>query len=228
MNPLNFSNQLAVAGDQTGWLRSLPQFLSEGGFFLWVILGCGLVTLVVVILRLGWMRREHLMPEGLVQALRDAEDIPTIDRVNGQIESNRHDAPLTGIARTAMEAAASGAKDMNSAVEARARSEVMRMQWGLGMLEVIIVIAPLLGLLGTAAGLVDVFEGIGGADKDVGLIALGIGKALSTTIAGLAVAVPSVIAHSAFATQVERWALEMEMLLQNLTSAIRLNYPGVA
>jgi len=227
MNPMSCNYLAMVADGQRTWIRSLPEFLGQGGFFLWIILGCGIMSLVVVILRLGWMRREQLLPEALVGALRGASDVETIEFVNTQIEQARQDAPLTGVARTAMESAAIGSKDINTAVEARARSEVMRMQWGLGMLEVIIVIAPLLGLLGTAAGLVDVFEGIGGADKDIGLIALGIGKALSTTIAGLAVAVPSVIAHSAFSTQVERWALEMEMLLQNLTSAIRLSYPGV-
>jgi len=97
---------------------------------------------------------------------------------------------------------------------------VVAMQWGLSALEVIITISPLLGLLGTAAGLVQVFGGLSESDKDVGQIALGIGRALSTTIAGLAVAVPAVIAHSAFTRSVEVRASETEVALQSLVSLL--------
>ena len=96
------------------------------------------------------------------------------------------------------------------------------MNAGLPVLEVIINIAPLLGLLGTASGLALVFRDLG-ADANHAEIAKGIFMALSTTIVGLAVAVPSVIAHSHFSRKVETMAARLEVLLSHVISA---THPG--
>jgi len=84
----------------------------------------------------------------------------------------------------------------------------------------IITIAPLLGLLGTVSGLVTVFGDFGG-NADNGAIAKGIAQALSTTIAGLAVAVPSVIAYSYFNRRLETFAARLELILSQLCSNLK-------
>ena len=74
------------------------------------------------------------------------------------------------------------------------------MNAGLPILDVVITVAPLLGLLGTASGLVLIFGNTedltSGANN--AKIGAGIARALGTTIAGMVVAVPSVVAHSYF------------------------------
>ena len=82
----------------------------------------------------------------------------------------------------------------------------------------VITIAPLLGLLGTASGLVVVFANVGG-DADQASIGQGIAMALNTTVAGLAVAVPTVIAHSHFSRKIELMAARLEVLMGKVTSA---------
>ena len=78
-------------------------------------------------------------------------------------------------------------------------------------------IAPLLGLLGTASGLVRIFEGLGD-NSDHLAIARGISEALTTTIVGLAIAVPCVVAHGYFIRRIETLTARLESVLSAFTS----------
>jgi biopolymer transport protein ExbB len=73
-----------------------------------------------------------------------------------------------------------------------------------------------LGLLGTASGLVTIFQGLG-ETTDYLAIARGIAEALSTTIFGLAITVPCVVAHSYFMRRIERLTARMESILTSFT-----------
>jgi len=96
---------------------------------------------------------------------------------------------------------------LNTAAEAESKAYIIHWETGLNVLEMIITIAPLLGILGTASGLFEIFISIGQSDSTgddaYTEIASGISTALITTIAGLAVAVPMVVLHSAFVRKIE-------------------------
>jgi biopolymer transport protein ExbB len=103
-------------------------------------------------------------------------------------------------------------------VQTRARRELVRLERGLIVLEVVTGIAPLIGLIGTVSGLVHVFSGLGlstGA-SDTKAVALGISEALNCTIFGLSIAVPALIAFSYFSKKVEVMSVEMESLVSDL------------
>ncbi|MEM9446571.1 MAG: MotA/TolQ/ExbB proton channel family protein [Verrucomicrobiota bacterium] len=114
------------------------------------------------------------------------------------------------------------------AVQTQARTEVIRMEKGLVVLEIVTGIGPLLGLLGTVSALITIFGNIG----DVGLgdqgmaIARGISEALNTTVAGLVVAIPSLIAHSYYSRKIESMMMEMESLTMDLIAKFYLNPEG--
>ncbi len=105
-------------------------------------------------------------------------------------------------------------------MQTRARREIVRLESGLFILEVIVGIAPLLGLLGAVAGVISVFAAFGSdaSAQDPHGIAKGISEALSTTIVGLAIAIPSLIAYSYFTKKIETMAAEMESLIAELLS----------
>jgi len=76
---------------------------------------------------------------------------------------------------------------------------------------VVAAISPLLGLLGTVVGMIEVFQqislqGVGKAD----VLAGGISKALNTTAAGLSIAVPALVAYRLFDAKVNRFVVEIE------------------
>ena len=72
-------------------------------------------------------------------------------------------------------------------IQVKAREEFVTLQAGLPLLDMIVMIAPMFGILGTASGLVQIFS-VFGMDESHGMIAQGIAQALNTTIAGLAIA----------------------------------------
>jgi biopolymer transport protein ExbB len=105
--------------------------------------------------------------------------------------------------------------EINMAVESAAREETARLHAGVGVLDTVITISPLLGLLGTASGLVTIFEGLG-EEANYLTIARGIAEAMTTTIFGLAIAVPGVIAHGYFTRRIEVITVRLESLLAGL------------
>ena len=94
-------------------------------------------------------------------------------------------------------------------------------------LEIIVGIAPLLGLVGTVYGIIPLFGDFGKAvSGDNTLIAKGIGVALNKTLLGLMVAIPSLVAWSYFNKKVEVLAVELEVLCD---AVLRRHYaPGKA
>jgi biopolymer transport protein ExbB len=97
---------------------------------------------------------------------------------------------------------------------------MVRLEKGLVVLEVIIGIAPLIGLIGTVSGLVHVFAslGVSAGSADPKQIARGISEALNCTVFGLGIAVPSLVAFVYFSKKVEVLSVEMESLVTDLLS----------
>jgi biopolymer transport protein ExbB len=132
-----------------------------------------------------------------------------------------HDpSSLARITRVALQHLRAPRSENVEAVETRARHEMVRLEKGLIVLEVITGIAPLLGLIGAVSGLVHVFAqlGLSGGASDTKQIALGISEALNATVFGLSIAVPTLIAFSYFSKKVEVMSVEMETLVVELIS----------
>lgn len=114
--------------------------------------------------------------------------------------------------------------------DALAREEVFRLaalelntlRSGLRPLELIVTIAPLIGLLGTVLGMIEAFQALetSAGQADPSILAGGIWEALLTTAAGMAVAIPAAVALSGFEAVVERVQTDMEdMATQLFTQA---------
>ncbi len=185
----------------------------EGGFFMFAIAACSVVALMVVVLKLLTLARGRVVPTSLgdqVEALADPPTEGSLERLRAECQ-----ASPTSLGRLCLVVLANLNRDSaetKEAVQSTAREEIVRMSMGLAILDVILTIAPLLGLLGTASGLVVVFREVGvSADSNWVEMANGIARALSTTIAGVAVAVPSVIAHSFFSRKIESMTARLEV-----------------
>ncbi len=104
-------------------------------------------------------------------------------------------------------------------VEARLRMLVDKQRAGMATISVITNVAPMLGILGTAWGLVKIFGVFGEADAGPG-VAMGISTALYTTIFGLAIAVPGVIAITCFERSIERRAALLNRFFTELLATL--------
>jgi biopolymer transport protein ExbB len=96
-------------------------------------------------------------------------------------------------------------------LQTRARQEVAVLERGLVVLEIVVGIAPLLGLAGTVYGLITLFGSLGAQGvTDNSQFAKGIGIAMNATLMGLMIAIPALVAWSYYTKKVEVLALEME------------------
>ena len=97
-------------------------------------------------------------------------------------------------------------------LQTRARSEVVKMERGIVVLEIITGVGPLLGLVGTIFGLITLFKGMGVevTSDQAAMFSEGISLALEATLLGLAVAIPSLIGWSYFNRRIEAMVVGME------------------
>ena len=185
------------------------------------ILACSLVAVAVVAFKMMTLGKSMIIPEPLVAEL---------EKIDGHAEAgglaaleSRCKGGQTSLERLCSVALGNADRDqgdVQEAVQSAAREEIVKMHSGMPILEVVINIAPLLGLLGTTSGLVLVFANVGqGADP--AKVGQGIAMALNTTVAGLVVAVPTVIAHSHFNRKIETMAARLEVLMGKVVAACK-------
>jgi len=185
-------------------------YFAQGGIFIYVIIACSLISVAIMIWKALVLQEKRVIPSKLELSILSGNE--TIESLQPAFQEDQ-----SSLGRLCRLIAQTPSEDL---VEAAARKELNRLRAGLNIIEVIITIAPLLGLLGTVSGLVTVFGDFGG-EQNNGDIAKGIAQALSTTIAGLAVAVPSVIAFSYFNRTLETFAARLELVLSQLCSSLR-------
>jgi biopolymer transport protein ExbB len=180
-------------------------------FIIFILLGLtsvvGLAFVVERAIALQWRKVVPAEIETAVQSCQTREDVAMLRRVCEQKpsplgrlliqSSNRLDWPQI---------------ETETALETTARHEVVRLERGLVVLEIIVGIAPLLGLVGTIAGMMGLFGEIGPNGPDANKLASGIAYILRATLWGLLIAIPALIAWSYFSKKIEMLAVEMETL----------------
>ncbi|ODC02970.1 hypothetical protein BFW38_04815 [Terasakiispira papahanaumokuakeensis] len=195
----------------------LQQMLA-GGSLVVVLLGCSVLALAIVLERLWALRSQAVTPRGLVDRVL-ARQITLSELHKG--------SPLGRVLVAGLMRRRHGVVAMREAMQSAGAQEVHQLERFLNALGTVATIAPLLGLLGTVVGMIEVFQqlNLGGAGQPQQL-AGGIAKALVTTAAGLAVAIPSVIMHRFLLRRVSDNVVVLEGEAQRLLE--RLGVPAPA
>jgi biopolymer transport protein ExbB len=197
---------------QTSW-----DFLQKGGIFMIPLGITSIVGMTAILYKFLALARNRVIPEGLAQKVLNFQELVAADKIEPVLkEFNQGDSTLARLAAVAVRHRGKPQRDIILAVEASSRAESARLHAGIGVLDIVITIAPLLGLLGTASGLVTIFEGLSDTADHLA-IARGIAVALNTTIFGLAIAVPCVVAHGYFTRRIEVLTARLESLLADLS-----------
>lgn len=185
------------------------EIVQSGGWLMLPILICSLVAMAIVGERFWTLRRSRLAPEGLVGRVQASLKKSSPDRA--MLQQLASDSPLGRILATGLANAGKGRDIMKESIEEVASQVVHDLERFLNTLGTVAAITPMLGLLGTVVGMIDVFSAImlHGAG-DAALLAGGISKALITTAAGLSVAIPAMFFHRFFVRRVEEITVAME------------------
>lgn len=170
-----------------------------------------IVGLTFIIERGLALRWSKVLPPPILSAVETCQtpgDVPALRRV-----CQDNDSPLGRLLLLASDHLGWPKDENVDALQTRARTEITGLERGLVVLEIIVGIAPLLGLVGTIAGMMDMFRDIGqsGLPEASGL-AKGIALILNATLMGLLIAIPSLVFWSYYSKKVETIAVEMESI----------------
>ena len=185
------------------------ELFSKGGWIMYFLLLSSIVALAVTIERLWYLRRKKILVPDIITALdqiKSPEDLSLTKSICQKFEG-----PFSRILLTTIENRDLSAEELRNLVEDDGRQAVRSLERGLGTLETVAAIAPLLGLLGTVLGMIKVFDviqtlGVGQAKALSG----GISEALITTAAGLMIGIPVLIVYNFFRHRSEVFILDIE------------------
>jgi biopolymer transport protein ExbB len=177
------------------------------GLLIYPLAICSAAAVFIICERAYSLRKVAVMPQDLVDAVIAGK----------QLMGGKH----TVLARI-VEFAEQHPND-EGAVKAFARLEVNGMQRGVPYLDVIYAAAPLIGLSGTVTGLLRVFSQI---SPDTGLpdpvvFTKGVALALSATVIGLAIAIPSLVGSGYLQRKIENYAAQLDVLLERIMQRTR-------
>jgi len=196
------------------------ELLQAGGWLMLPIIACSVVAMAIVMERLWSLRRRRIMPDQLVNRIWQwhCQKQLTAER----IAEVRDGSPLGRILIAGLVNREHSRDVMKEAIHDAGRQVVADMDRYLNTLGTIASVAPLLGLLGTVIGMIDVFGVIMNAGVgNPGILAGGISKALITTAAGLSVAIPALMFHRYFNSKVNKLAIGMEEQSLRLVEVIK-------
>lgn len=178
-------------------------------FFFCIMVATSVIGLTFIIERGFALRWNRVVPVAIItaaDACRSPADLPTLHRI---LEKNS--SSLARLLLSAEQHINLPKEENENALQSRARQEVVRLERGLVVLEIVIGIAPLMGLVGTIYGMMTLFGNLGqSALGDNTVLAHGISLILRFTMMGLLIAIPSLIAWSYYSKKVEMLAVEME------------------
>jgi len=186
---------------------AMIEVLKGAGVLIYPLAICSAAAVFIVCERAYALRRAAVMPADLVDAVVSGKSLvggrhTVLARIVEFAEQHRHD---------------------EGAVKAFARLELNRMERGIPYLDVIYAAAPLIGLTGTVTGLLQVFSQI---SPDTGLpdpvaFTKGVALALSATVIGLTIAIPSLVGSGYLQRKIENYAAQLDVLLERILQRAR-------
>lgn len=193
----------------SGVIDQAFELLRAGGWLMWPILLCSIVAMAIVIERFWALRRWAIMPEDLVSRIWQLHRRQLLN--DDRIAEIREGSALGRMLAAGLVNRFHSREVMKEAIQDTGRQVVADLERYLNTLGTIAAVTPLLGLLGTVLGMIEVFgvimeAGVG----NPGVLAGGISQALITTASGLSVAIPALMFYRYFDNRVDKLIVAME------------------
>ena len=185
------------------------ELIQAGGWLMVPILLCSVAATAIIIERFWALRRSVIMPNNLVTEIWQLNRRRLLN--DQRIAEIRDGSALGRMLAAGLTNRFHSREVMKEAIQDTGRQVVSDLERYLNTLGTIAAVTPLLGLLGTVIGMIDVFSVIVQAGVgNPGVLAGGISKALITTAAGLSVAIPALMFHRYFNGRVDKIIIGME------------------
>lgn len=182
--------------------------IQAAGWPVWPLIIASVIALAIIVERLWFLRVSQIAPASLLPSVVQEYQQKGLndDLLKRLVNAN----PLGRVLAAGLRNARSTREIMKESIEEAGRAEVHELERFLTTLGTIASISPLLGLLGTVIGMVEIFAALTPASADPAKLASGISVALYNTAMGLVVAIPSMIFYRYFRAKVDELVMEME------------------
>lgn len=190
----------------------LTQLFADGGLFMYPLILCSLFALGVIIAKAIMLYAARQKSEGVLDRVTEHVERGDVGGATRIVEETP--GPVAAILLAVLRRV--GHKnldddDLEKAVKTTGVIELGFLERGLTVLATVSNVAPLLGFLGTVAGMIQAFASIEQAGQiDAALVAGGIKVALITTATGLAIAIPVNVAYNYFVSRIDKLIMDME------------------
>lgn len=195
------------------------ELIVAGGWLMVPIILCSIAVVAIAIERYISLRPDRIVPPKLLGQVW--HDLKHNQLTREKVAELKRASPLGFVLAAGLANASHGREVMKDSIEEAASQVIHKLERYLNVLDTIASIAPLLGLLGTVFGMIQVFNAIMlQGSGNTGVLAGGISQALITTAAGLIVAIPAMIFHRYFERRVDSLVVTMEDQAIRLVDAV--------
>ncbi len=202
---------------------ALPNLITQGGLMLWVLLAASAVSILVFAERLLHYHRAQI---NSMEFLSGVGNVLKRDNVVEALSiCDATPGPVARLVKVAVLNRERGREGVRESLEEAGLMEVPRLEEKLNVLATLAQIAPLLGLLGTVLGFLQIFSELqaSGAQANMEQLAGGVWKALVSTAAGIAVAIPCYAAYNYLVGRVNSIVLDMEKAASEIVNIVTEN-----
>ena len=195
------------------------ELFERGGIMMYFLLFASIIALVFIIERAMALRKRKIIIPEIISVVDNFSSIKDIEFAKNVC--SKYSGALSNLLNIVLDNYSSPKAQVRELLEDQGRQDIRDLERGLGILETIAAIAPLMGLLGTVIGMIQVFAVI--KDQGIGQTAAlsgGISEALLTTVTGLFIGIPVLIAYNYFTSKSESIILDIEKYANNLVQKI--------
>lgn len=200
---------------------------------LFILLAFSLVSWAIILSKWGLLRRARVQSGRFVRAFRRARQLQDVSAVAEQFKPS----PLVGVfesgfdeykRQTGSGGVLKNLVSIQRAMQIAISEEISRFERNLPWLAITAAVTPFIGLFGTVWGIIDAFHGLGDAGAaTLRAVAPGISEALITTAAGLAAAIPAVVAYNLIGSSIRDFAARGDDFSLEMMNAVESLHPQV-
>src|SRR5579872_6323471 len=198
-----------------------------------ILLAFSLISWAIILSKWGLLRRARVQSGRFIRAFRKARQLQDVSSVAEQFKPS----PLVAVFENGFDEyrrqVANGGMLKNlvsiqRAMQIAVSEEISRLERNIPWLAITAAVTPIIGLFGTVWGISDAFHGLGAAGAaTLRAVAPGISEALITTAAGLAAAIPAVIAYNLLGSSIREFAARGDDFALEMLNAVERSQPVV-
>jgi biopolymer transport protein ExbB len=205
-----------AAISSSGQATTILDLLMKGGIIMIPIVLLSIISFYIFIERIVYIRRSASIQQGLVAAI--SNEVQNGNSKNALMHARNNQSAIGRILESGIEKLGKPQGEVERNIETTTNLEITKMEKNTGYLGIIASVAPMLGFIGTIAGVIKIFYNISLADNiSIGIIAGGLYQKMICSGAGLIVGVLAYAAYHYIQMRIDRYLLKLqESLIQFL------------